>query len=125
MVNTDDIRPSDGVWHFGRIRLNRSLWGRRHGNAALRGLVRQEGERNSKNVDVFRLKQSRFRVELIAGAPQTAPHHLLTQQLAGEGAESHDMRDSLGVPALRKHPHGNDALYLFTRLADTADRIHL
>ena len=52
-----------------------------------------------------------------AAASKTSADHLLAEQLAGEGAESHDVGHRLGVPALREHPYGDDVLYPARRAA--------
>ena len=95
--------------------------------------MREECERNAEDVDVLRLKEFDLlpghRVGLffrfVGGTTQAASNHLFTQQLAGEGAQTHDVGDGLGVPALGEHPDGNHVLYVLAGFADLADRVHL
>ncbi|MBT9175219.1 MAG: hypothetical protein DDT22_00893 [candidate division WS2 bacterium] len=92
----------------------------------------QEGEGHAKDINVFRFKQLHFRTSVridsllhfVRCPPQAAPHYLLTQQLAAESAQAHDVRDRLGVPALGEHPHGNDLLDARPRLPGLAHRVH-
>ena len=133
VADADNTRPPDLEIGLVRNRFDRRLRLRRRWRAVFSGLMRQEGEGNAKDVDVLRLKEFDllpghrvglfFRV--VGGAPQAAPNHLFTQQLAGKGAQTHDVGDGLGVPALREHPDGNHVLDALAGLADLAYRVHL
>ena len=56
-------------------------------------------------------------VDLVGRAAQAAADHLLAEELAGEGAQPHDVRHGLGVPAFREHPDGDHVLDLLAGLA--------
>ena len=110
---------------FSRHRLDGRLRFRRRGRTVLPALVGQEGEGHAEDVDVFRLEQLRIRVHLVGRTAQAAPDHLLAEELAGEGAETHDVGDGLRIPALRQHPDRNHVLYPLARMTGAAHRIHL
>ena len=69
-------------------------WRWRRRRTVLR-FVRQESERHAEDVDVLRLEQACLWVDLVRYAAEPAPDHLLAEQLAGEGAQAHDVRHGL------------------------------
>ena len=102
VLDAHDVRPADLELRLGRVRLDCGLGRGRRRRPVLAPFVRQEGERHAEDVDVLRLEQARLRVDLVGRAPQAAPHHLLAQKLAGKGAQAHDVRHGLGVPAFAR-----------------------
>ena len=84
----------------------------------------QERERHAEDIDVLGLEQAGVFIDLVARAPQAAPDHLLTQKLAGEGTQPHDVGDRLGIPPLAQHADGDDLLDLFAGLAPPPHRVH-
>ena len=87
--------------------------------------MRQEGEGHSKNVHVLRVEESSFGVKFVGGATKPAADNLLTQELAREGSQAHDVRYRFSVPSLREHSDRNHALNLLTGLADRPHGIDL
>ena len=100
LVHAQDVGPFDLVHlpvgqgfdlHAGLGRRGwRPLAAGRHGH----------GQRHAKHVHKLGRVQARFRVDVVGHAAQAPANHLLAQQLAGEGAQAHDVRHGLGVPAL-------------------------
>src|SRR5260370_22033516 len=87
--------------------------------------MRQKGEGDPKDVDVFCLEQSCLLVSFIGRSSQASSHDLLTEQLRGECPQTHDVRDGLRVPSFRKHADRDYVLNFFSRLAFATYRIHL
>ena len=125
VLDTHDIRPADRELRLGSKRLDGRLGLRWLRYNAFMGFMGQKGERHAEDIDVLRLEHVGSRVHIVGGPAQAPPDDLLTQQLAAEGTQSHDMRHRLGVPALGQHPDGNHVLDLLARFPDPADRIHL
>ena len=56
--------------------------------------------------------------------PAQAPaYHLLAQQLAGEGAQAHDVGHVGGIPTFREHRYRGDVLQFLPGLATFADSV--
>ena len=71
------------------------------------------------------IEQAGVGIDFVGRAAKTAAHDLLAEELAGEGAQAHDVRHGLGVPAFREHADGNHVLNLLARLADLPDGVDL
>src|SRR5690348_9523947 len=99
MVNANHVRPCDLIsLAFGQ-RLNSRLGGRRGRRRLVSAaLMRQKRERNTEDVDVFRVEEACAWICLIGSAPKPPSHYLLAKQLRSEGAKTHDVRDGLCVP---------------------------
>ena len=124
VVNAHDIGPADFKLGLARVRFDDGLGCRWWRRAVLPAFVGKKGKGHAEYVDVFGIEQPIFGIDLVGGASQAAPNHLLTQQLAGEGPQAHDVRHRLGVPALVEHAHGDDLLDLFAWLPGLAHRVH-
>src|SRR3989442_6694816 len=97
MVNANDIWPGNLKILLLLYRLNACLRCRRRRRWAIASFMRKECKRNAEDVDVFRIEQPRFSVHLIGRAAQAASNHLLTQQLARESPQPHDVRAALAI----------------------------
>ena len=102
---------------------NSGSWRRRR--AVLPAFVGQKSERYTKNVDVLRLEQTGVLVHIVRRATQAASDDLLTEKLAGERPQAHDVSHSLRVPSLRKHSDGNHILEPLARFPRLAHGIYL
>ena len=87
-------------------------------------LERNHGKRDAVHIDVFLGQQPGFRVGGVVHAPQTSANHLFAEKLAGEGTQSEDVRDVVGVPAFIQHRHGHDASHLLAGFAGLPDGRH-
>src|SRR5207244_3094578 len=108
-----------GIW------FDRGFGLRRRRNRAILRFVRQERERHAEDVHVLRIEESRFGIDFVSRATKPAAYHLLAEKLARERAQTHDVRHSLRIPALREHADGYHVLNLLTRLAALTDRVNL
>ena len=90
--------------------------------ATLAGLQR-DGQRHTETF-TYSGRNSPSLVQFVGHAPQPAADHLLAQQLAGEGAQAHDVGDVLRVPAFGQHGHRNHVLQVLAGLAALADGVH-
>ena len=113
----DDLKRApllDGVDARHRLRLRRL------------GLLRRRGEveGDPHDVGIFDIEEVSLRVEIVGLAAQSAADHLLAQELGAEGAQTEDMGDGVGVPALGQHRHRDDAADLLAEPALAADRVH-
>ena len=88
-------------------------------------LVRQERERHAEDVHVLRFQQAGVGADVVGGAAKPAADHLFAQQLAGEGAQAHDVGHGLGVPPLGQHADRDHVLNPFAGTARAAHRIDL
>ena len=94
-------------------------------------LVRQEGERHAKADHVFRLEPLHFLAGLrvrqclvfVAGAAESAPRHLLAQQLVGNGRQADDMGHRHGIPTRGQYADGSHLLNLLARFANGVHRL--
>src|SRR5260370_39008053 len=84
--------------------------------------MRHECEGYAENVDVFGAEEAGSFIDVIVGAAEATAYDLLAEKLRGEGAQAHDVSNSLGVPAFRKHTDGNDCLNPFSGVTDLANR---
>src|SRR5580765_2274148 len=99
MVDPDNVRPTDLkfllVDNSFYLRLRR--WWRRW-RPVLR-FVRQKGKWHTKDIHVLRLEESLLFVEFIGDPTEPSAHNLFAKQLAGEGAQPHDMGHGPGIPS--------------------------
>ena len=86
--------------------------------------MRQESERHTEDVHVFRIEKPGIGIDLIGGAAKATANHLLAEKLTGEGPETHDVRHGFCVPALREHADRYHVLNLLTRLAPLTDGVN-
>src|ERR1051325_5502421 len=84
---------------------------------------RDQRERNPVHIDVLRRKESRFRIYLVTHPSEPTAHHLFTQQLAAESADSENVRHTICVPALGQHRDRDDTSDLFARSSRLANRV--
>src|ERR1700733_107946 len=101
MVDPDDIGPGHLILCTSLCdRLDSGLaCGRRRWRRIGAAFVWKKCEGHAKNVDVFWPEQSGHFVNLIRCPSQSATHNLLAQKLGRECPQTHDVRDSLGIPA--------------------------
>ena len=85
----------------------------------------QESEGHTKDVDIFRFEQTALRIHIIGSSAESAPDHLLAEQLAGECPQSHDVRYVLCVPTFREHPDRNHILNATSLFSTLANCVHL
>ena len=64
------------------------------------------------------------RVDGVVAPPQAAADDLLAQELAAERADTEDVGDGVGVPALGEHGDRDDAADVLAELALLADGVH-
>ena len=88
-------------------------------------LVRQEREGHAEDVHELGIEEAGLGSTLVARAAQPAPHHLLAEELAREGAQPHDVGDGLGVPALGEHRRRRSRSGRRPGLARLPDRVDL
>ncbi len=125
VVNANDVGPGDfEVLAFGERLDSRRGLRRRRGQGVLVSLVRHEGERYAEDVDVFGAEETGIFIDVIVGAAEAAAYDLLAKELRCEGAQSHDVGDGFGVPALREHADRNDGMDFFSGLPDLTDGVH-
>jgi exopolysaccharide biosynthesis WecB/TagA/CpsF family protein len=123
VVNANHVGPGHLELDLGSVREYRNLGirpSRRHRRA---GFVGQEGERDAENIHILRPKQLRSGLEFVAGSPEASANDLLAQQLAGEGAQAHDVRYCPGVPALAQHTYGDNVAKSAALLTRPAHRV--
>ncbi len=122
-IDALNIRPTDLQVIAIRLHLDahtRFRWP--YFDLAVRADLLKNRQRHPENIDVLRQQQALL-IHIVRHAPQTAPDHLLAQQLAGKRTQSHDTRDIRRIPTFRQHRHRNDILQLLPRLSAFADGI--
>ena len=122
MLDADDVRPRDFVGGFVRVDADGLLAGGGRGDAAV-VLVREELERHAEHIDVLGLEESGFLVDVVGSSAEAAPDDLLAEELAGERAQPHNVRDGARVPALAEHTDGDDVADGGAGLAGLADGV--
>ena len=60
----------------------------------------------------------------VAHAPQTAPDHLLAEELRAKGTDPQDVSDCAGVPTLGEHGNRNNTAHLFAQFVWLANGVH-
>src|SRR6266536_2869510 len=99
MVDPDDVRPTDLKFFLldNRFYLRLRWWWRRR-RPVLR-FVRQKCEWDAEDIHILRFEESFLFVEFIRDAPEPSAYDLLAKQLAGEGAQPHDVGHGPGIPS--------------------------
>ena len=83
-----------------------------------------ERERHAVHLGVLGLEPASVWVDGVVAPPQAAADDLLAQQLAAERADTEDVGDGVGVPALGEHGDRDHAADVLAELALLADGVH-
>src|SRR5690625_7045752 len=84
--------------------------------------LRREIERDAEDICIFSIEKAVL-VEIVRLAAKRSADDLLTQELRAEGANAKDVRNGVGIPALRQHRDGDDAANGLTKPAFLTDRV--
>ena len=86
--------------------------------------MRQKGEGDSEDIDIFRRKHVTAFSQIIAGSAETTANYLLAEELTGKRAKSQNMRNRFGIPTFGQHTDGNDIADFLAAFAFLSNRIY-